>query len=145
MKLTTILPTVLDVLGLPIPDHVVGRSAVPWLRGEVASTKPINTEAISSSGISEDYAVISVRTQEWKYILRRSAAGDVRHSELFHLMTDPSEQDECGQRHPDVVARMNQQAEAHVQRVLDSDEPEGEEIELPEQVVARLRALGYMD
>ncbi|MFC2036979.1 sulfatase [Chloroflexota bacterium] len=145
-ELTTIVPTVLDALGLQIPDHVVGRSAVPWLLGEVSSEETISTEAISSGRITEQYASVSVRTGEWKYIIRRSMTRQSREVELYHLASDPDEQVECSQRYPEVSAQMNQRAEAHVHRVLEGTTPAAEEgEELPEEVVARLRALGYMD
>lgn len=145
-ELTAIVPTVLDLLGLPAPEHVVGRSAVPWLAGEVAATEPINQEAIASGGVSEQWASVAVRTQEWKYILRRAGNKEQVRSQLYHLAKDPGEREECGQSHPDVLALMDHRAEAHIQDLLKKIVPAEEaEEELPDEVVARLQALGYMD
>ena len=145
-ELTTIVPTVLDILGLPVPENLVGRSAVPWLTGEVAATEPVNEEAMASGGVSEQWAAVSVRTQEWKYILRRSGGREQTNKQLYHLATDPAELEECGKRHPEILVRMNQRAEAHIQRLLEKTMP-GQDLEedLPDEVVARLQALGYMD
>lgn len=145
VELTTIVPTVLDILGLPIPDHLAGTSSVPWLRGEASLADPVNAEALTNSGISENFAAASVRTHEWKYVLHRSMARNVHERQLYHLATDPGEQDECSQRYPEVVARLNERAEAHMRRVQDGMVPDTEGTAMPEEVVARLRALGYMD
>jgi arylsulfatase A-like enzyme len=146
VELTTIVPTVLDLLGLPIPEQIVGRSAVPWLTGDASATEPINPEAMASGGVSEQWAAVGVRTQEWKCILHRSGDQQQIKSRLYHLTTDPVELEECGQRYPDVLAQMKQCAEDHIQRLLEKLVPgQGVEEDLPEEVVARLQALDYMD
>ena len=144
VELTTIVPTVLDVLGLPLPEQAVGRSAVSWLRGDAAGDQPINPEAITSGGVSEQWTAVSVRTAEWKYILRRSGLDRILESSLYHLKGDPQELQECGQQYPDVLARLREHAEAHVRTILEGAAPEGDEQEMPEEVVARLRSLGYL-
>jgi hypothetical protein len=123
----------------------VGRSAVPWLRGEVSPEESINDEAFSIGTLHARYAAVSVRTPEWKFILRRSITNGTQESELYCLATDPGEQIECSARYPDMVARLADITDAKVERVLVNAEPETEEEELPEEVVSRLRALGYMD
>jgi arylsulfatase A-like enzyme len=145
VELTTIVPTVLDALDLPVPDHLVGQSALPWLRGEAEPQEPVNAEAFSSGDIREGRASVCVRTDEWKYVLRRSVRRELHESQLYHLAGDPEERDECGARYPEVVERLNGRAEAHIEQVLTGSEPGGEEVDLPEEVVDRLRALGYVD
>jgi arylsulfatase A-like enzyme len=145
-ELTTIVPTILDLLGLPTPEYAVGHSAVPWLTGAVAPTEPVNEEAIANGDVSEQWAAAAVRTQEWKYILCYTGDREQTTSQLYRLATDPAELEECGQRYPEVVAQMNQRAEAHIRQLLDKVLPAQDlEEELPDEVVARLQALGYMD
>jgi hypothetical protein len=48
-------------------------------------------------------------------------------------------------RYPEVLVRLSGPAEAHMQPVFDGTVPETEGTAMPEEVVARLRALGYLD
>jgi arylsulfatase len=145
VELTTIVPSVLEVLGLAVPPQVEGRSSVPWLLGDKPLSEPVNAEAISSSTINERYAVVCIRTEEWKYFLRKWMTKDKQESGLFHLEADPGEQDDCEDRYPDIVAWLNGLAEAHIQRLLDGASPDSAAEDIPEEVVSRLRALGYVD
>jgi arylsulfatase A-like enzyme len=77
---TAIMPTLLDLAGLPIPAGVQGRSLKPLMRGE-------------GPGPGVAYSYLSdkmVRTGDWKLIVplnqKRGAP------ELYNLATDPSEQ-----------------------------------------------------
>jgi len=78
-----VLPTVLDLLGLPIPDALSGRSLVPVWQGK-AETRPVYGETFSSAirfGWSELRCLID---ESWKYI-------SAPEPELYRLDNDPGE------------------------------------------------------
>jgi arylsulfatase A-like enzyme len=79
VRLIDVMPTLLEFVGLPVPDHAQGRSLLPLLRG--AGDTP---RAVFSQWRSKRYE--SLRAGDWKYIRRPS------EDELFNLAEDPMEQ-----------------------------------------------------
>ena len=79
VELLDIYPTVLDLAGLPISDHLEGRSLVPQLRD---ATTPTNRPALTTHGPGNH----TVRTDAWRYI--RYADGS---EELYDSKSDPNE------------------------------------------------------
>ncbi|GEM_PF-5864644 len=59
-----IAPSILDIVGIAIPDNWYGISVLPLLQGEMASIRDF---AITQRGI-EDSFTMSLRTEEWKLI-----------------------------------------------------------------------------
>ena len=76
-----LLPTILDTVGLPVPQNVEARSLVGFIRGN-----PPPGPAVAFSEFLDDRRVI--RAGRWKLILR----GPI--PTLFDLQTDPGEQHE---------------------------------------------------
>lgn len=101
-NLTDTMPTLLDLVGHPIPVHVQGRSLVPFLPGQGSTADrpmytycerlPVNAE---KRRVSPDLTRGSymVRGQEWKYC--RYADGKEM---LFNLGADPGEMVDLGDR-----------------------------------------------
>ena len=85
------MPTLLDYLGLPLPEgrNLPGRSFLPVLEG--AGGGDSGREAIvvqaGAPGFSEYGATRMVRTEEWKYVHRYPQGPH----ELYHLTDDPDE------------------------------------------------------
>jgi arylsulfatase len=98
-----VLPTVLDVTGVGIPETVAdllaGRSLVPLLQGE------------HSAGWSERSLVVeflgkqAVRWGPWKLVQLPPPYGDGEFA-LYNLTTDLAESMDVSAAHPDVVADM---------------------------------------
>jgi arylsulfatase A-like enzyme len=94
-NLTDTMPTLLDLVGHPIPGHVEGTSLAPFLRGERAPDDgpaytycerlPANPER-QRRPVDLSRGSYMVRGQEWKYC--RYADGDEM---LFNLCADPGE------------------------------------------------------
>jgi arylsulfatase A-like enzyme len=146
-----LMPTILELAGIPIPETVQGQSLVPILRGERDSTRPI---AITSrtliygvgsrqfttitddewaliypgakyeAGTAEDRAVDSIKRVH--AALYQGASGP----ELYHLPSDPRQQRNVFPQHRDVAARLHAE---HV-RMLES-------LGAPEQHLANRREL----
>lgn len=87
-------PTLLDAVGLPIPDEMQGRSMLPLLRGEVEGWPEEVFVQISESQVGR-----AVRTHRWKYSVVapdkdgwQDAASDRYVEEfLYDLQADPYE------------------------------------------------------
>ncbi len=94
-----IVPTVLDLLGLPAPESIDGRSLVPYLEGGRPAPVVHYAETLSprlSHGWGELRALYA---EEWKYV-------HGPRPELFHLPTDPGEHDNRFAAEPEVAARL---------------------------------------
>jgi arylsulfatase len=74
-----VLPTILDVLGVPIPSAVQGKSLVPLAKNPKVKHKQAVFAEFPTSKMA--------RTAEWKLVHYPKT----RHGELYHLTEDPHE------------------------------------------------------
>jgi arylsulfatase A-like enzyme/multidrug efflux pump subunit AcrA (membrane-fusion protein) len=103
VALVDVLPTVLEVIGLPEAPGIDGRSLLPLARGETSTHR----EAIMLSEATWQ-AGRGVRTEEWKFIKYLQSTIYGRDGvELYHLADDPDEQCNVADRHPEVVEHLS--------------------------------------
>jgi arylsulfatase A-like enzyme len=165
VRTVDILPTVLELLRLPIPREVEGRSLVPLLRGESLDERP----ASITSGF--DGAVkLAERTGRWKLVLNpvvrpgldawthaklriwpnRYGGRELRHrhyrSELYDIVADPHETiNRSGESNP-IESELLGRILARVDAAGVPEERDAVEIEsLDPELQDRLRELGYVD
>ncbi len=94
VSLIDLPPTLLDAAGIPIPEHMQGRSILPLVRGEVDDWPEEVFIQISESQVGR-----ALRTRRWKYGItapdkdgRRDPASDHYVEEyLYDLQADPYE------------------------------------------------------
>jgi arylsulfatase A-like enzyme len=84
--LLDIPPTILEVLGLDVPEFFHGRSLMPLWRGEEASEWRQAAVATYNGQQFGLYTQRMIRTREWKYVWNTT---DV--DELYNLREDPAE------------------------------------------------------
>lgn len=86
-----IAPTILDIVGIPIPPEMDGMSLVPHLRGKPAPSREDffmeHVDVIDVENPIPDSR--GVRSDEWKYIRYVNVEPEVE--ELYHLKVDPLE------------------------------------------------------
>ena len=75
-----IMPTILDLLGIPIPYHAQGKSLVPLIKKKNAS--PLRKYVFGQLPY-----LSTIRSKEWKFSVNKNGT-----KELFHLQSDPGEQ-----------------------------------------------------
>ncbi len=123
VQLPDLLPTLLDLIGGEIPDRVQGESFAAVLRGEtdIHREMALSLPTLIHGGAAR--ATITATTQEWSYICsgepldaRAQAYSwavdgirkpidteEVGGDELYHLRSDPGQQDNLIGKHPDVA------------------------------------------
>jgi arylsulfatase A-like enzyme len=137
-----IMPTVLDVLGVPAEDDMQGRSLLPLLRGQELDGKPLFT----SNGNGKQYAV---REGDWKLIVERRTG----EGQLYELGGDPGEQRDVSADYPERTAQLratldawvseNEQRKAAFEAARPGDGPA--RLEPTDADIERLRNLGYVE
>lgn len=140
-----IAPTIMDYLGIDIPESFQGESMLDLLDGE-SRTKAGRAfaermpTALGLSLMSKDQAdeelLVSFRSRDTKYI--RNLSGTSK--ELYHCKEDPEESKNVLAEHPELAEECSAKIDAAL----------GERIEIPSteidnRVLEQLRSLGYVD
>ncbi len=120
-------PTILEELGLPIPPSFEGSSLVPAIAGAKVPPEP----AVSQKDVAISEEEASLRTVEWKWTQGR----------LFHLASDALETTD--------VSGANSATGEAMARALDEllkarPKPPDHHVEPDEELVKKLRSLGYV-
>jgi len=138
VKSIDIMPTVLNLLGEPIPESVQGESFLPLIMGKEERERP--------SAYSETYwpryhygwsELKSLRKGQYKYI-------DAPRPELYDVLEDPGEVDNIVNRKATLGHEMKRELEA----LIDRFSAEGIEDAGPKKIdndsLVKLQALGYI-
>ena len=107
-------PTLLDILDVPYSNYD-GMSVVPLIHGKVDS---IREECICGWSVFSEgnaRAAVSVRSFDWNYI---TALDDDGSEVLFDLGSDPEENIDVKDKHPQVVSELRRHIEALVGQPL---------------------------
>ena len=155
VQLIDVMPTLLEMSGLRVPEGVQGRSLQPLLRGAAATPasggwkrRPLIAEKQPFSdtdhpNATEAYAIMDGK---WKLIQNVARPPEKPEFELFDFYADPLDQKDLAAGHPDVVAKMAKELGAWREWAKaarpkpDSEATKGMSAEQLEQ----LRSLGYI-
>lgn len=136
VRLTDIVPTVLDMVNLPVPAEVEGQSLVPMAGGKKGRDRETYIETFyprENYGWSE---LIGLVSGDWKYIRAPKP-------ELYNLKTDPGEtRNEAGSA-GDVASAAGRRLETLVRKRAGVAPGPGRALTAEEQ--ERLRSLGYVN
>jgi len=141
-----VLPTLLELLQLPAPPSLHGRSLLPAIAAGRAAEEPV----VFSQWTNGDYH--SLRVGRWKYI-HKAAQFDTSVIEhpvdielLFDLQTDPGELHDLAASEPEVLATMRARMGAlrAESRALHDARGPGAEVLLDEQTRELLEGMGYL-
>ncbi len=98
-----IMPTLMDVIGLQIPDNFQGHSLLPQIRGELEKfSSPVycqtNKGGYQSTEEMKKIKLRCIRTKEWKLISTTSPEEVIY--ELYNLINDPDEKVNVVKQYP---------------------------------------------
>ncbi len=134
VSLVDLMPTLLDMLSLPMPEHISGRSLLPALKGEPIESRDCYAEAEMPYFLNRWSPLRSVISDHWKYI-------QTTRPELYNLKEDPGELNNLIESDNGELARLEDLlADMQASFSLTSSEA----VELSEQDLANLQALGYV-
>jgi arylsulfatase len=145
VSIIDIAPTLLSIAGVPAPPTMEGLDLVALMHGGDAGafeSRVLHGEAaggLSYELVAPGYFPVyrSVREGSFK-LVHDSKTGRYR---LFDLASDPAEQHDVSEQHPEVLAELTQKMEA---RGSEPDARGGEPVQLSDDEIERLRALGYL-
>ena len=152
-----VYPTLLDLLHVPQPEGLEGRSLAPLLRGEPADGHPIYAENHETPGAESIFfamgRTLAVVRGKWKLILNlKSPYNRPRpRRELYRIDRDFAEREELSEREPAVADELEKLLLAHW--AADCARHEGVEVkslsieqlqESDPETLERLRSLGYV-
>lgn len=134
VRLVDVMPTLLELVGLPVPAHLEGESLVPLMRGEDESPRPVLAHW-------RERGVRSLRAGRWKLI---RIPDDVR---LFDLYLDPGERRPLERERTAIAAALARELAKRMDEDLAraATLAPGEPTPLDPETRERLQALGYLE
>ena len=99
-----VMPTVLELLGLPVPEGLEGTSLVSAMRGEPLPDLPVLGELRQSPRHRSD----SLQRGDWKLLVDRAG----KRVALYDLIRDPGEREDVAASHPERLREMRDELEA---------------------------------
>lgn len=136
------LPTILDLLDLPVPPGLHGQSLKPALQTDTPLHLEAYLEAFLRIRSDARDRRVGWRTEEWKYIY--APQNPQIAEELYALPADPRERHNLASHRPDITATLRQRIEALQQGPLAPSPGLLMSAEEQALIEKRLTDLGYM-
>ncbi len=141
VRLLDLMPTVLDLLDLPLPDSLQGVSLEPWLAGDREVELP---EYFVAETEFRRYEKIAVRSRQWKYIENRRPHVGTGRTELQEVgLPEDGKWSNRTRDRPRIVQPMRDFL-AEWERRFPKQPPAVAE-DVPLEVTKQLKALGYLE
>lgn len=139
-----IVPTLLEFLGIGIPEEVQGISLLPLIyRGTYPQGRPIFSEEILLQ--LGPYNLKSVRVGRWKLILDQNPRSGAVKRELYDLAKDPREEVNAVLRETEVTKELERELIVFMGRMERMRIVSGERSIPTESMLESLKALGYIE
>jgi arylsulfatase A-like enzyme/cytochrome c-type biogenesis protein CcmH/NrfG len=128
-----VMPTLLDLLGVPPPDEIAGRSLRPYLSGKQRYEAPPHYFEALNVHLTRDWAPLTGLVQDGHKLIRLPIP------ELYDLERDPQEKENLYPQKTGLARRMEETLDAI------SAGAAAIEVAAPDrETLERLRALGYL-
>ncbi|HLK20323.1 MAG TPA: sulfatase [Bryobacteraceae bacterium] len=156
VQLIDVMPTVLDLLGIKIPDVVEGQSLAPFVKGVPFQQRtPVMTSRFAHpySKTNDEFTPenhidsMALIDANWKLIYRENGKSvGLNKVELYDRRTDREERTNVAAQHPDEVDRGVSRIGAWMdaQRQMHQALGRGGKAPLDKETLDRLRSLGYL-
>jgi arylsulfatase A-like enzyme len=143
-----LMPTLLELAQLPIPQDVQGQSLLPLLSGEGGGWRQrpafSERERIPDDPLSlpevDSFAVVA---EGWKLIQNTERPEGHPEFELYDFDEDPLDQHDVAAEHPEVVERLAGMIASWQEAALAARLPSDGDAEMSPEELEQLRALGY--
>jgi tetratricopeptide (TPR) repeat protein len=135
VRLIDIMPTICDMLGIPVHEDVQGTSLLPYVSGRTDEDLPSYIETYMPREYYGWSELIGLIDGDWKYI-------KAPKPELYNLMTDPDENSNVYYEQSDVVTQLAGKLEEFQEKYSSTRGASKKTLSREEQ--ERLRALGYI-
>jgi len=136
VRLIDIMPTVLEMLTIPVGKEIQGVSLLPYIEGRKKESLPSYIETFFPQENYGCSVLIGLIKENWKYI-------QAPKPELYDLKSDPQEEKNIFHREKKVASVMKKELEKMIQEF--SAKREVRRRELTSQEREKLRSLGYVD
>jgi arylsulfatase A-like enzyme len=135
VRLVDVVPTLLEAMGLPAPEHLQGQSLMPLIFGGEGPTRPVFSQWLAGGRI------VALRDGDWKYIRIK------RQEQLFDLSEDPGESADRRSVRPEILARLQSEVEEIIgdSYAFAEAQTPARPPSLDEETRKQLEALGYLD
>jgi arylsulfatase A-like enzyme len=149
-----VLPTVLDLARIPVPEEAQGQSLLPLVAGDPPEElgwrrRPAFAErAYAPTAFTDDtdpIEAITVVDGEWKLIKNLALPEGRPEYELYDHREDPINTTNLADQHPDVVERLSKLLESwHESAKAAHIAPDAAAEDMSPEELERLRSLGYV-
>lgn len=128
-----VVPTLLDLLGLPSPERIDGQSLRLYLTGESLYEVPVSYFEALNAHLTQDWAPLTGVVQEGHKLIRLPTP------ELYNLASDPKERENLFRQKTGLASRLSATLDevSTGSAPLTASPPDRETVE-------KLRALGYL-
>jgi arylsulfatase A-like enzyme len=155
VQLIDVMPTVLDLVDVKIPDVVEGQSLAPFAKGQPFQRRgPVMTSRFADPEAKKEGVVpenridaVALLDTNWKLIYReKGKEAGVSKVELYDRRTDRTETTNIATQHPQEVDRMMTEigkwmdAQKQIRTLLGR----GAKAAMDKQTLEQLRSLGYL-
>ncbi len=138
VSLLDLMPTTLELLGIPAPPDLAGTSLISTSPEDLAH-RPIWAETFPPESPWRRQAVVA---GDWKLI--RTLDGSDEVFELYHLREDPAELDNLAASRPDKLRELTEALNKLRPEAGNALRPSPNSPHLSKEERARLRSLGYL-
>jgi choline-sulfatase len=139
VSLIDIAPTIVSLVGAPVPKEVQGVDLSPWIagRGAGGGARPIYAETVTPTHYYGASSLLGVIVDGWKYI-------ETTRPELYDLRSDPAEAVNLLEREPVRADALGRTLVSILAAAGRAPGPAPESAALDEESRQRLAALGYL-
>ncbi len=140
VRTVDILPTVLELVGHPVPEGLPGQSLQALMRGEGFVERPALTEL----RLRVDEAMEAYQSGPWKLVRHLERGAPVF---LYDLAADPGQLVDVAADHPEIVEELTRKLRGSVAGAVDAAEgyEKAEELDLTPEMMRILEDLGYAE
>jgi arylsulfatase A-like enzyme len=135
VQLIDVVPTLLEVLDLPIPDHLQGTSLLSLIEGGERLERTVFSQWLAGGRI------VALRDGDWKYIQFKN------QEQLFDLAADPKESSDRVPARPEVLAKLRARVDEIIGESFAFAEAQtpARRPQLDQETREQLEALGYLE